>query len=221
MATNIDKFIEPSETSAFGGVPIGGYVLWQNPDAAGADPTPPTGYEYADGTTVTTGGSTMFGQTKANLMITGAGGAKGFVRGADVSSSCGDGTALVTGGTDTHTHTGSADAVGDHSHTMQSHTHSMQSHTHTVSTDGAHQHETDPPGTFNFEVSAGGGSTEHIVSAGGHDHTGATGAPSTTNTAGPSIANTAGDGGHGHSLTLNAASSTPVFVELAYLIRVL
>ena len=206
MATNIDKFLEPSELGS-GNVPIGGIILWQNPALATLNPTPPTGFEYCDGTAVTTPGP-MNGQTKANLMITAAGGTRGITRGADVNGAgYGSGTALVTGGADTHGHTGGTDSQGNHSHTVNSHT-----HTFTTNSTGAHTH-TLPVGsgqiTFNPGMPVGRLATTD--SQGTHSHTGTTAS---------SAPGTNSAGSHSHGLSINAASSLPRYVELAYIVRV-
>jgi len=221
MATNIDKFIEPSELGG-GNTPIGGIIMWQNPSAAAPNPTPPTGFEYCDGTAVTTVGSTMLGQNKPNLMLTSGGGAKGFPRGADVTVNYGSGTALVSGGADTHTH--STDSPGDHAHTMSSHTHQMAAHTHGTNSAGSHDHGGNTSGAVQ-DISSGsqynGGVFYHrhqITSSGSHDH-GSTQAASPTATDGPSTSNTGNAGSHTH--TALSESNVPVFVELAYIIRVI
>ena len=206
MATNVDKFVEPAEVPAATAVPIGGVILWQNPDPAAADPPPPTGFEYCDGTNVSTGGSPMIGQAKPDLMVTGAGGTKGIVRGADVSSSYGDGTALVTGGADTHLHTGGTTSNGSHSHTVNSHTHS-------ISTDGNHDHQLLGPtsGKVTFDPSTPAGPDDITDIDGNHSHGGSTGS---------SAPNTNTQSNHSHSFSSNASSSLPRFVELAFIIRV-
>ena len=224
MATNIDKFVEPSEIPGSVAVPVGGVIMWMNPNAAAMDPSPPAGFEFCDGTAVTTVGSPLLGETKPNLMVTSAGGAKGFARGANVTAApYGVGTALITGGSDSHNHT--TNNGGSHNHSMQGHTHSMQNHTHTVPSGGNHTHTT---GTANQSgVPATGGSYQggvffhnHLISSSGsHSHPN-TGGPSTSNTGGPSTSNTDSQGSHNHSVNNNTI--VPVFhTELAFIVRVL
>jgi len=206
MATNVDKYLEPSEISgAAAVVPVGGIILWQNPNAAAANPPPPTGFEYCDGTAVATAGP-MFGQTKPNLMVSSGGGTQGMTRGADVTVSYGDGTALVVGGNDIHSHGFTSNSAGGHFHSVDGHTHSIPS-------DGGHTH-TLPVGsgeiTFNPGMPVGRLATTN--NAGTHSHTGNTGssAPGTNSVS-----------SHSHGGTTNNASTLPRYVELAYIIRVI
>jgi hypothetical protein len=203
MATNIDKFLEPSEIS--GGIPLGGIIFWQNPNPAAPNPSPPSGFEFCDGTTVTTAGP-MFGAVKANLMVTSGGGTKGIARGADVTVNYGTGTALVAGGADTHLHGGGTDSQGNHDH-------NVSSHNHTISSDGSHQHTLLGPtsGKITFNPATPAGPDTLTNSAGAHTHTGSTGS-----TGGSTNFN----GGHSHNVTTSSSSSLPRFVELAYIIRV-
>jgi len=207
MATNIDKFLEPSELGIAGNVPIGGIILWQNPDPASVNPSPPTSYEFCDGTAVTTPGP-MNGQTKANLMVTAAGGVKGMVRGANVTGAAyGDGTALVVGGADTHQHNGgTTSSDGSHPHTVNSHNHS-------ISSDGVHAHTLLGPtsGKITFNPATPTGPNDITNMQGSHSHTGFTGnASPSTNSA----------GNHQHSFNTTAASTLPRYIELAYIVRV-
>lgn len=218
MATNIDKYVEPSELGASTVVPIGGIIAWMSPSAGAPEPTPPSGYEYCDGTAISTVGSTMLGLTKPSLMRTVAAPAaqQRFIRGADTSVTYGGGTAFVNGGNDQHTHTGNTDSQGSHSHSMQSHTHSLNNHTHSVSSDGAHTHDTGGAGG-----NIPGAGFLFTNSAGSHSHGGATGTPSTANSGAPSTANTDFQGTHSHGLTINNGSTTPYYTQLAWIIRVI
>lgn len=225
MGTNIDKFVEPSEIGASTAVPIGGIVMWMNPNAAAMNPPPPTGFEYCDGTAVTTLGSPFIGQTKPSLMITSAGGSKGVARGANVNAaSYGLGTAIVQGGSDTHNHT--VNAALDHTHGMKNHTHQMQNHTHTVASSGLHDHGfTDTANTAGVPAT---GTTlqggliyhNHAVTNTNSAHTHTTDAPNTNVTTAPND-NTSDPGGtHGH--TTNNNSTFPAFhAELAFILRVI
>lgn len=222
MATNVDKFVEPSEIPGSVAVPLGGVIGWMNPNPAAPNPSPPAGFEFCDGTAVTTPGSPYLGQLKPNLMVTSSGGAKGFMRGADVTAPYGVGTALILGGSDSHNHT--TNSAGNHNHGMKNHTHSMQNHTHNTLSDGSHTHTT---GTANQSgVPATGGSYQggifyhnHIISSsGGHSHS--TGGPSTSNTGGPNDNTTDNAGSHNHSINNNTI--LPVaFTEVAQIVRVL
>jgi len=229
MATNIDKFVEPGELPAGTGVPLGGIIMWMNPAAASMNPTPPVGYEFCDGTVVGTGGSPFLGQTKPNLMVTSAGGALGMARGADVNSApYGVGTAIVTGGADTHAHGGSTSSAGNHNHGMQNHNHSMQSHTHSTTTSGSHGHGF--TGTANQSgVPATGGSYQggaffhnHSVGTGSSTHShGNTGLPSTPSTGAGNPNTTDSQGNHGHSISSDAQSNVSLFSAVAFIMRVL
>ena len=225
MATNIDKYIEASEIGSVA-VPLGGIIGWMNPAAASMNPSPPAGFEFCDGTAVTTSGSPFLGQIKPNLMITSAGGAKGVARGANVTAApYGVGTALITGGNDLHTH--SSNTAGDHTHGMKSHTHTMSNHTHTVPSGGSHDHGgfTDPANQAGVPATGAvyqGGAFYHnhaIPSAGSthaHPDTGTNNLP----TAGPNDNATDNAGTHSHSLNNNTI--LPVFhTEVAQIMRVL
>jgi hypothetical protein len=225
MATNIDKFLEPSEVAAATAVPVGGIIMWMNPSAASMNPTPPAGFEYCDGTAVSTIGSPMLGITKPSLMITSAGGAKGIARGANVNAApYGVGTALVQGGADTHNHT--TNAAGAHTHGMKNHTHLMQSHTHPVASSGAHDHSlTDTANTAG--VPATGTAFQgglfyhnHSVTSTNSAHTHVTDGPSSNVTAAPNDNTTDASLDHSHSVNNN--SVFPAFhTELAFIVRVL
>lgn len=225
MGVNIDKFLEPSEVAAATAVPLGGVIMWMNVAAAAPDPTAPVGFEFCDGTAVTTVGSPLLGETKPNLMVTSAGGTKGFTRGADVTGApYGVGTAVITGGSDDHNHV--VNSGGDHSHQMGSHTHNMQSHTHSVPSGGSHTHGN--TGTAN-QSGVSGGSTysggvfahNHSTSTGSSSHSHPnTGGPSNNTTQGPSTDSTNSGGSHSHSTNNNA--DVPVFyTELAFIVRVI
>lgn len=220
MATNIDKFLEPSELGSGDAVPIGGIIAWMSPSAGAPEPTPPTGFEYCDGTAVSTVGSTLFGLNKPELMRTVAAPAaqQRFPRGADTTSTYGGATAFVTGGNDVHNHTGGTDSQGSHNHSMQSHTHSMQNHTHSITNDGSHTHGRGAGPVDGFDPNLFGNIT---ASAGTHNHGGNTGTPSTANTGAPNTSNTGSAGSHSHGLTINNSSTTPFFVQLAWIIRVI
>jgi hypothetical protein len=215
MATNIDKFVEPSELPPGSvGVPVGTVLPWW-PNVLGTPPALPVGFEYCDGTAVTTPGSVYLGQTKPNLMVTGGGGAKGFPRGGDATVPMGPAVPLATGGSDTHSHTTTSDGSG-HTHQMQSHSHSMQNHSHTISPDGGHYHN-DVAGSDFFN---GGGALGRTETVANHSHTGATGAPSTASTGGPSNNTTTGGSvNHGHGV--NGVGGPPLHTELAMIVRVI
>jgi len=225
MGTNIDKFVEPSEIPGSVAVPLGGIIGWMNPAAAAMNPTPPAGFEFCDGTAVSTVGSPFFGQLKPNLMVTSAGGAKGIARGANVTAApYGVGTALVTGGSDVHNHT--VNNASNHNHGLNSHTHNMNNHTHSVASSGAHDHGF--TGTANQSgVPATGSSYQggvfyhnHAVSSTNSNHSHTTAGPSAASTAAPSVSNTADAGSHGHSTNNN--SVFPAFhTEVASIVRVL
>lgn len=209
MATNIDKFVEPSEIPGSVAVPLGGIIGWMNPNPAAMNPSPPAGFEFCDGTAVTTVGSPYLGQIKPNLMVTSAGGAKGFMRGANVTAApYGVGTAIVTGGVDSHSHGGSTSSVSDHSH-------SLQNHTHSISSDGSHFHTLLGPtsGEITFNPATPAGPDTQTNNAGTHSHGGATGTPS-NNTSSSA-------GGHSHSISANSVSHLPVFAEVAQIVRVI
>lgn len=230
MATNIDKFVEPGELPAGSGVPLGGIIMWMNPAAASLNPTPPAGYEYCDGTAVVTGGSPFIGQVKPNLMVTSGGGQLGMPRGADVNSApYGVGTAIVTGGVDSHVHGGgtSSDGAG-HTHSMQGHTHSMQTHTHNTPSGGSHGHGF--TGTANQSgVPSTGGSYQggaffhnHSVGTGSSSHSHTTNGPSVANTGSPSSSSTgSGSSNHGHTISSDSQSNVPFFSAVAFIVRVL
>ena len=217
MATNIDKFLEPSEVGAATAVPIGGIIAWMAPTVGAPEPTPPTGYEYCDGTAISTVGSTMLGFSKPTLMRTVAApaAAQQFVRGADTTTAYGGATAFIAAGADTHTHTGTTDSTGSHAHNMNSHTHST-AHNHTISTDGGHVHD---EGTLGGTISGAG--SVFTTNDGSHNHSGVTGSASPATSGTPSVANTSNAGTHSHSLNVNAGSTLPAYVEIAWIIRVL
>lgn len=224
MATNIDKFVEPSEISATG-IPVGGVIMWMNPAAASMNPTPPTGFEYCDGTAVATVGSPLMGQIKPNLMITSAGGAKGVVRGANVNAApYGVGTAIVQGGSDTHNHT--TNNAGVHTHGMKNHTHQMQNHTHTVASSGAHDHGFTDTANNSGVPSTGtafqGGLLyhNHAVTNTNSAHTHVTDAPNNNVTTAPNDNTSDSSGDHNHSVNNNTVF--PVYhAELAFIVRVI
>jgi hypothetical protein len=218
VATNIDKYVEPSEIPAGAGVPVGGIIPWLSPIAGAPEPTPPTGFEYCDGGLVTTGGSPLLGFTKPAYMNTVANPTAGqrVPRGADTNAAPYGGIANppVSAGADAHTHSGTSDP-GTHSHSMSGHTHSQSSHTHTISSQGNHTHQAGSGGT-NL---AGGFGGISYVDAGAHSHGGNTGGPSVANTGSPSVVNTVGDGAHTH--TVNSGGQAPAHVAIAFIIRVL
>jgi len=222
MATNVDKFVEPSEIPGSVAVPVGGVIMWMNTAAASMNPTPPAGFEFCDGTAVVTVGSPLLGEIKPNLMITSAGGAKGVARGADVNTApYGVGTPLVQGGNDLHNHT--ANSVSNHNHGMKNHSHSMQNHTHASGGGGNHTHS-----TSDAVQPTGGGATYQggifahfhtISSSGSHTHFGS-GTPSSASTGSPNDNTSDGAGSHGHSINNNTVF--PVFhTEIAFIVRVL
>lgn len=190
-----------------GAIPIGGIIPWMSPTLGAPQPSPPSGYEYCDGTAVSTVGSPLFGFNKPALMKTVAapGVTQRTIRGGNTNVAYGGATALVTGGSDTHNHTGNTDTQGSHQH-------QVDSHSHTIATDGSHRHIADAANPFfggSFQYTAPGGVTAY---AGSHTHGGATG--NTT-------PNTNSGGSHNHLLSINGSSNLPSYVELAYIIRVL
>ena len=211
MATNIDKYVEPSEIPASVAVPLGGFMPWWPTVAGtpGAPPTPPTGFEYCDGTAVSTVGSPYFGFAKPSIMVTPSGGTLRMVRGVDtVATAIGGATAHQTNGADTHVHSGSTNSAGNHSHTVNAH-----GHTFTTASSGSHSH-TLPVGsgeiTFNPGMPSGRLATTN--SAGTHSHTG------TTDNASPG---TNFQGNHSHSLSVSSASTIPAVLQVAWIVRVL
>jgi len=216
VATNIDKYVEPSEIPAGAGVPVGGIIPWLSPTAGSPEPTPPTGFEYCDGGLVTTVGSPLLGFTKPALMATVAnpGAGQRVLRGADTSAVPYGGIAnpLVSGGADTHTHAGTSDP-GNHDHSLSAHTHSMSSHSHSIPSQGNHTHN--GAGI----LLAGGWGGISYVDAGAHTHGGTTGIPSVASTGSPSTVNTGVEGAHTH--TVNAGGQAPANVAVAIIIRVL
>jgi len=204
VATNVDKFLEPSEIPASSAIPLGAIIPWWPTVAGtpGSPPTPPTGYEYCDGTAVVTGGSPYIGLTKPSLMITPSGGAQQFARGADtVANAIGGASAHVAGGANSHQHGGSTSSVANHSH-------NVTSHSHTIPADGSHTHVHSNPGGTLFGLAG----AQLLQTAGSHSHSGSTGNSAPT---------TDFQGGHSHTLADNSASSLPAFNELAWIVRVL
>ena len=183
-----------------GTIPIGGIIPWMSPVLGAPQPTPPTGYEYCDGTAVATMGSPLLGVNKPALMKTVAspGVTQRFIRGGNTNVAYGGATPLAYSGNDSHSHSGSTDSQGNHSHNVGPHTHTIgvDSHTHS-GTGGA---------IFNNGFPAGA-LTTHL-----HDHGGSTGSSSPT---------TDFQGNHGHNLNVNSSGNVPSCVELAYIIRVL
>lgn len=216
MGTNIDKFVTPAEIPA-GNLPVGACVPWLSPTAGSPQPTPPTGFEYCDGTAVSTIGSPIIGLNKPSLMKTVAAPSiqQRFVRGADTTTPYGGATALVTGGNDLHNHTGNTSTDGTHSHTSAAHVHGLNNHTHSISNDGAHTHTT---GSAGGAITSGG--TVFTNSSGDHNHTAVTGA-SAGNTASTTPSDTGSSGSHSHTLSVSNGSTQPYFVELAWIIRVI
>jgi len=211
---------ETVSTPGIGSVPLGGIIMWQNPAPAAPNPASPVGFEFCDGQTVTTVGSTMLGQTKADMMITSAGGTQRFPRGADVTASYGDGTALVTGGSDTiAVGGGSTGSAGSHSHSVANHTHSISAHTHSISSDGDHTHTVVAAGAGGISVDLIAGSVS--TTAGAHTHGGVTGGGSgSTGSGGPGT--TGGVGDHTHTFGAGpSVDNRPVFIETAFIVRVL
>ena len=215
MGTNIDKFVEPGDPELSTGVPIGGIIMWMNPSAASMNPTPPVGFEYCDGTAVVTGGSTLLGEIKPNLMVTSAGGVNGFARGADVTAApYGIGTAIILGGSEDHDH-GSVNMDGDHGHSSPPHQHGIPSdnanHGHgptgpnTLPSPGVSY---PPAGIQNWAEDT----HTHLVNSANatHEHTGLTGF---------FILNADNNGDHDH--TTNLAGHLPTFSEVAYIVRVI
>lgn len=217
-----------SEGTVFGFdllIPLGAVIPWWPLQGASI----PSGFEYCDGTAVSTEGSPYFGEFKPALMRTSdaPGATQRFMRGADTTVSFGAPIDLVVGGSDTHTHTGTADTAGDHRHPAGEHVHSIAvepDHNHGEilgSVDGETSGAQLPPDGTNIgtllvtgvEGSENESAHTHFIGLdGSHDHTGLTGtATGSTDTAGD----------HSHSLSTDSGSSTPAYVELAFIIRVI
>ena len=180
-----------------GSMPVGGIMPWW-PPTPGAQPPP--GFEYCDGTAVTTPGSAYLGINKPNLMNPSR-----MPRGLSASllASHGGASGFPTGG---------ADSVGNHSH-------SMGSHTHGILVDGNHSHQVVGSTSANTQTYTGAGVDDFraIVvtlnhqhnfnvtsqSGGAHNHGGAT--------------QSAGGGG---TSSAGAHSNLPGFVSFVYVVRV-
>lgn len=196
-----------ASVASAGSVPIGGIIPWMSPTLGAPQPAAPTGFEYCDGTVVSTPGP-MFGFTKPALMksVAAPGVTQRMVRGGNTNVAYGGATALVIGGADTHTHTGTTDLAGSHSHSVNNHTHPIPSQ---PANNTGYAVDTGPTasGVF-FRYDGSPGSHRHVVSA--HDHGG-----NTSN----GTATTAAVAAHLHNLTPNASANIPSFVELAWIIR--
>lgn len=199
---------------ASGGVPIGGIIPWMSPTVGSPQPTPPTGFEYCDGTAVSTIGSTMLGLTKPSLMRTVAApaAAQRVIRGANTTVPYGGATAFAAGGADSHSHTVGVYPAGGHNH-------NQNLHYHGIPTGAQHQHYSSPApipmgsGQVGFPT---GGQTISAYTAGfngsDHNHTGlTTGA----------FADILSTPDHFHTTSPGMTSSLPAYQELAWIVRVL
>lgn len=208
------------------GVPLGGIISWW--PSQGADL--PDGFEYCDGTTVSTANSPLFGIPKPGLMRSpdAPSAVQRFIRGADASGGNYGGsvsTFPVVGGTSSHTHSFQTDLDGEHEH-------DAGSHTHVISNEPDHNHggvNGSPDGfTGGAIISAafGGqrfvedvtsGDKEHHIHQigldGAHDHGGAT--------FGPASGQVDMAGEHDHTGITFSSANDPLYVELAWIIRVL
>lgn len=194
--------------SAPGAVPIGGYIPWDDFNGLIAlDP----GWEYADGTAVTTVGSPIFGQLKKDM----------------------SGAAIVgfgaLGAGDIGTTPYSSVAVGNannlidirHNHTM-SHTHSI-AHTHSAGSYYAQISIGDWDGTnnvFSNEVNVSAWTSDHAVDSSAKSNTG--GITRGTDVQGTSgSASTSNSGGASTSTTGNNLSQTQNIQPRSYRFRII
>lgn len=211
------------------GIPLGGIIPWYPPPDA---EDPPESFELCDGTLVSTIGSPFLGMQKPALMrsVDSPGQTQRFIRGADSSSGISAiraPTAPVTGGTSSHTHSGTTTLEGSHAHgagnirlaitTESSHNHGNVSGSGDGITSGA----------IVFGAAAIGdlvtGSApddtlvyhQHSIGSDGiHNHGGLT-----MPTGG--VGETGDEGDHTHDLTLISTAHLPPYIELAYIIKVL
>lgn len=195
-----------ASVASAGAIPIGGIIPYMAPTVGAPQPPAPSGYEYCDGTAVSTPGSPLFGFAKPSLMKTVAapGVTQRVIRGGNTNVAYGGATPLVVGGADTHAHTGGTDSQGSHQHNVDPHSHS-------IANDGSHAHNIAAGGAWG----TGGPFTPYALQTdfqGSHSHGGGTGNTAPT---------TNFNGSHSHNLSINAGSNIPSYVELAYIIRVL
>lgn len=208
----------PRINTPIGKIPVGGCLPWMSPTAGSPQPDPPVGWEYADGGTVSTVGSLLFGLTKPALMRTveNPGATPRFVRGADTTATYGGATAFNTGGVATHTHSIQAD--GDHTHTGNTDSQGAHAHGGAVNSGGATTTSTESSNQGGLDLSLITGGSDTVALS--HDHT-----------VGNHLHAINSDGSHTHTLTLNTTGShthtaditnnEPPYVDMAWIIRVL
>lgn len=217
------------------GVPLGGIISWWpapefNSFGNRIEAELPEGFEYCDGTAVQTANSPLLGFFKPALMRTDTAptGVQRFIKGADITTASfyGAGTTLITGGSETHTHTGSTFDDG-------AHTHDAGDHRHVVLTQNSSSENTSGAvitgaagGGFLISDADGPGVTDtevlhrHTVTVPAHDHGGFTGPdPLVNNT--DSVGETASGGLHNHDFQITDTNHEPPYVELAFIIRVI
>jgi hypothetical protein len=200
------------------GVPLGGVIPWYPPDDA---TEPPESFEFSDGSRVTTSGSPFLGQVKPALMKSpdSPGQIQRFVRGADASGGIEDIRAPgpnslgpVTGGSDTHSHSGTTSMVDSHEHGPGSIRLPLDADLADIG--GAFYNNEgfiliqDAPSP-DVEV-------QHSHFQNTHDHGGFTSAST-----GSSVGATDEAGAHNHTTTSDSQSNIPTYVELAWIIRVI
>lgn len=212
------------------GIPLGGIMPWYPPPDA---VDPPESFELCDGTLVSTIGSPFLGMQKPALMrsVDSPGQTQRFIKGADSSvggiASIRAPTAPLTGGTTTHTHSGTTTLEGVH-------THGAGTIRLAISTESSHNHgnvsgsgDGITSGAIVFGAAAIGdlmtGSApddtlvyhQHSIGSDGiHNHGGLT-MPNS------GAGETGSDGNHTHDLTLISSAHQPPYIELAYIIKVL
>jgi hypothetical protein len=199
-------------------VPIGAVIAWW-PETA--NDTPPENFEWCDGLPVSTPGSPLFNRFKPSLMRSpdAPGAVQSFIRGADADSAYGGANPLITGGSDDHSHSGITSVDGLHAHTPGSIRLGIvnePAHNHTGKTSGAN---TDNIGKDFVDNAALADFDEHshtISQDGAHDH----GAKTSGNSL-DSSGQTSNASAHDHAIASDAQNNDPIYVELAWIVRVL
>lgn len=184
--------------------PVGGIIMWN-----GLAASIPTGWALCDGRTVnrSDGSGTI---TTPNL-------AGRFVLAAGLAV-----TPLTTGGSPTHTHTGTAAST---SLTVEN----LPAHTHTLS-DPGHNHPINDPGhghgfsLGNFGI-AGTGPVLPMADDGPVANAFATNLNGSNitvlnNTTGITIGSTGAGAPHSHPVTINTADNTPPYFALCYIMKI-
>jgi len=198
-------FAVTAGTVEVGAVPLGAVFPWW-PATPGA--TPPAGYEYCDGTAVSTPDSPYLGLPKPNLM----GSQQRFVMGLPTSQ-------IATYGGSTPMTTGGAASIGSHDHSLPNHTHPLGSGALTTSSAGEHDHggftgferQRNDSSVTDHELFFVAGDTDHdhpIASGGAHSHTVSLSASNTD------------QGGSGTSGNAGGHDNRPPFVQMAFVVRV-